>query len=196
MIFLVFGGEPSAHVREHLHAPERDVPGVALALTVGILSLLAFAGGWIQFAPFWTPISDWLAPVAPPLVGATNWDEAISSIVGAAVGAAGILVAGVIDARGRVRVPSARPWRALLEHKFYFDEAYDRIFYRPADAAARLSARFFEDPIVDGSIAAVSEGTREAGREVTEIQTGVLRLYVLFIAVGVALLALLFVVVR
>src|ERR687888_1665036 len=86
MIFLVFGGEPSEHVEGHLHVPQRDVPGAALAVPVAVLAVLATIGGWIQFAGVWTPISDWLGPVAPPLVDASSTQEAISSSVGVVVG--------------------------------------------------------------------------------------------------------------
>ena len=35
-----------------------------------VLAVLAVIGGWIQFADAWTPITDWLEPVAKPLVEA------------------------------------------------------------------------------------------------------------------------------
>ncbi len=45
MVFMVFGGEPSAFVREHFHAPRRDIPGLSMGLTVGVLAVLATIGG-------------------------------------------------------------------------------------------------------------------------------------------------------
>src|SRR5262249_8148238 len=121
MIFIVFEGEPSPFAREHLHTPERDLPSIAMAIPVAVLTVLAAFGGWIQFAPFWTPISNFIAPAAPPLVEATNWDEAIASVLGVALGLAGIGIAWAIYQRRSVRVPAVPPLRALLEHKFYFD---------------------------------------------------------------------------
>src|SRR4029077_959564 len=41
MIFIVFGAEPSAYAREHMHRPERTEPWVWMAWTVAVLSLLA-----------------------------------------------------------------------------------------------------------------------------------------------------------
>src|SRR5205085_9520670 len=41
MFFLVFEGEPSAFVREHFHALKRDVPGISMAATVGVLAVLS-----------------------------------------------------------------------------------------------------------------------------------------------------------
>jgi len=39
MLFVVFGGEPSPYVREHLHAPTRNEPNLWMAWTVGVLAL-------------------------------------------------------------------------------------------------------------------------------------------------------------
>src|SRR5437868_1450007 len=75
LFFVVFGGEPSAFVREHFHALKRDVPGLALAIPVGVLAALSLIGRWIQWAPFWHPIETWLQVVAEPVVSPKNWQE-------------------------------------------------------------------------------------------------------------------------
>ncbi|MDQ3894420.1 MAG: NADH-quinone oxidoreductase subunit L [Actinomycetota bacterium] len=196
MIFIVFGGEPSAFVREHLHTPGRDLVGVAMAVPVAALAVLSTIGGWIQFADVWTPVSNWIDTVAEPLVEASGRQEALSSVLAVALGLAGAGLAWAVYSRRRVPVPAARPWRALLEHKFYFDELYDALFYRPADLVARAWGRLIEQPLIAGSVDEVGEETRDLGARVSHAQTGFLRTYVLAIAGGVALLALLFVVVR
>ncbi len=196
MIFIVFEGEPSAFAREHLHEPQRDLPAVAMAIPVAVLALLATFGGWIQFAPFWTPISNFIKPVAPPLVEATNSYEAIASVVGVLLGLAGIGLAWLVYKRRTVTIPAVRPWRALLEHKFYFDELYGYVFYKPADLVARALGTFVERPLIEGSVDEVGEETTDLGSRVSGLQTGFLRLYVLAIAVGVSLFALLFVIVK
>jgi NADH-quinone oxidoreductase subunit L len=167
-----------------------------MALPVGTLAVLATVGGWIQFAGIWTPISDFIAPVAEPLVEATSWQEALASSLSVALGLAGVGLAWAIYSRRRITLPAARPWRALLEHKFYFDELYDWVFYRPADLIARMSGRLIEQPLIAGSVEEIGEETRDLGARVSQIQTGFLRTYVLAIAAGVSLLALLFVIVR
>src|SRR5207247_4326366 len=68
MLFLVFEGEPSPYAREHFHQPERTAPWLWMGLTVGVLTVGAVVAGWIQFAGIWTPLSDFLRPVAEPLV--------------------------------------------------------------------------------------------------------------------------------
>src|SRR6185437_11190116 len=88
LYFIVFGpGEARA---------EHDGEGPwTMLLPVGVLSLLAIVGGWIQFAPFWTPVTHWLEPAARTLGVAepTNTQEAIASILAVALGLAGIAVA-------------------------------------------------------------------------------------------------------
>jgi NADH-quinone oxidoreductase subunit L len=155
--------------------------------------VLAAFGGWIQFDGIWTPISDWLDPVAPPLVEASGAQEAIASIVAVALGAAGIAVAWWIYGAHRARAP--RPSR-LLEHKFYFDELYNGLFYWPAVGFSRALYSLIEGPLVNGSIATVSEVARWAGGRVRELQTGIVRAYALALAAGVAVLVLVFVAVK
>ena len=74
--------------------------------TVGVLAVLAVIGGWIQFAPFWTPVSDWLAPVAEPLVEPSGMQELLASVLAVGLGLAGMAVAWLTYATGRIKVPA------------------------------------------------------------------------------------------
>jgi len=194
MLFIVFGGEQSAYVREHPpHAAHDRLVDWSMGLTVGVLAVLAAFGGWIQFADVWTPITAWLAPVAEPLVEATGAQEAIASVCAVAVGLAGIGVAWWIYSARRATAP--RSW-AVLEHKFYFDELYNGLFYWPAVAFARILDWTVEGPIVNGSIAGVAGLTRRAGGWFRELQTGLVRMYAFAVAAGLAVLVLVFITVR
>jgi NADH-quinone oxidoreductase subunit L len=195
MLWLVFGGEPSAYAREHFHPLERDVVGRSMAWTVGVLAVLSTVGGWLQFAPVWHPVETWLQTVAEPLVSPANWQEAVSSIVAVALGVAGIGVAWVFyGARPRAvpRIAFAR----VLEHKFYFDEAYDALFYRPATRAAWYLGHYIEQPLIAGSAREIAEETRDLGGFFARLQTGLLRTYALAIASSLAVLAIVFVVIK
>jgi len=196
MLFMVFGGEPSAFVREHFHALKKDVVGISMGTTVGVLAVLATFGGWIQFAPFWTPISNWLAPVAEPLVEASGMQELVSSLAGVAAGATGICIAWLIYSRRSVRVPRYAAVQNVLEHKFYFDELYNAVFYKPGVALAQGLAWLIEAPLVLGSVREIAGGVRKLGSETSRIQTGLVRVYALAIAAGVAVMAIVFVAVR
>ena len=148
MLFMVWGGEPSAFVREHFHALKKDVVGISMGWTVAILAVLATFGGWIQFAPFWTPISKWIEPVAPSLVDASGWQEAVSSLCGVAAGALGIWIAWALYSRRSMEVPRYAAVQNVLEHKFYFDELYDVVFYKPAVALSHGLAWLIEAPLL------------------------------------------------
>lgn len=195
MVFMVFWGEPSAFVREHFHALRSDLVGVSMAVPVGVLTVLAAIGGWLQFADLWTPISVWLDPVAPALVEASGTQEALASVIAVALGLTGALVAWSIYGRGRP-APRFNAAQVLLEHKFYFDELYDLLFYRPAVSLAHALFRWVERPLVFGSISGLASGVRELGLETRRLQTGLVRTYAFAIAASVAVVTLVFVVVR
>jgi NADH-quinone oxidoreductase subunit L len=196
MLFLVFWGEPSAFASEHYHRHHGKEAPHEMLWPVAILTVLSIVGGWIQFAPFWTPISNFLEPSAPPLVDATGTQELVSSIFAVGFGVAGIAVAWAIYASRRVAVPRVPQLQSLLEHKFWFDELYDRLFYKPADWIARVSFRWFERPVILGSATEVALETQEAGRAVGRLQTGLLRAYALAFAFGIAALILVFILVK
>ncbi|HKP17807.1 MAG TPA: NADH-quinone oxidoreductase subunit L [Gaiellaceae bacterium] len=194
MLFVVFGGEPSPYVREHPpHAHGDRVAQWSMYLTVGALTVLAAIGGWLQFAGVWTPVTDWLRPVAEPLIEASGMQEAVASIAAVVLGAAGIGVAWWIYAERRH--PAPQPSR-LLERKFYFDELYNALFYWPAVGLSRALYWVVEGPLVGGSIAGVTGLARWTGLRVRELQTGLVRSYALALTAGLAVLVLVFVAVR
>jgi NADH-quinone oxidoreductase subunit L len=166
--------------------------------TVTILAVLSVIGGWIQFAPLWTPVTDWLRVVAPTLPHAepASWQEAVSSALAFSLGLGGLVAAWLLYSRRRVAVPRFAFAQRLLEHKLYFDEAYDLVFYRPAVAFARLFVRVVEPLAVGGSITGLARGTRDVARGVSEAQTGLLRTYALAIASGLVVLVVVFISVK
>jgi NADH-quinone oxidoreductase subunit L len=196
MVFLVFGGEPSAYAREHFHRPERNEPWLWMGLTVGALAVLAVVGGWIQIAGIWHPLADFLKPSAEPLIEPTGAQDVLASVLAVGLGIAGVALAWAVYSARTVGPIRARPAQTILEHKFYFDELYELVFYRPTVLLTRMVRDNFERPILLGSIDAMATGARRIGNEVTELQTGLVRTYALSIAGGVTVLALVFVWVR
>jgi NADH-quinone oxidoreductase subunit L len=194
MLFIVFGGEQSGYVREHPpHAHGDRVAQWSMGLTVGALAVLAAVGGWIQFADRWHAVSTFLDPVARPLVEASGRQEAVASVLAVVLGAAGIAVAWWIYSARRAQAPKSS---RLLEHKFYFDELYSGLFYWPAVALSRVLSFVVEGPLVGGSIAGVTGLARWTGGRVRELQTGLVRTYAFALAAGLAVLVLVFVVVK
>src|SRR3954447_4155741 len=221
LFFLVFPGEPSPFVEEHLmrgshaagvegahgeddasrphghdtheHAGEGPFSMTAPVLVLAVLSVV---GGWIQFAPVWHPVSDWLEPVAPSLTDPSNAQETVASVFALLLGLVGIGVAWMVYRSRRWRVPRWALGQRVLERKFYFDEAYDFAFYRPAVLLARGLQRYFERPVVQGSIGEVAGGMREAGLWTRRLQTGLVRTYALAIAASLVVIMVVFVAVR
>jgi NADH-quinone oxidoreductase subunit L len=193
MIFLVFGGEQSPFVREHFHPHGGKEGPPTMIVPVAVLALLAVVGGFVQFAPAWHPLTDWLEGPARTTAEATNRAEAIASIAAVAVGLAGIAVAWAIYLAKKRTAP--RSW-ALLENLFYFDRAYDAVFYRPSVALATFLRRRVEEPVVLASGDFVGDTTVQVGRDSTAIQTGLLRMYILAVALGVSVLVVVFLAVR
>jgi NADH-quinone oxidoreductase subunit L len=221
LFFLVFPGEPSPFVREHLmrethavgmegahgeddasrphghdvHAHRGEGPS-SMTAPVLVLAVLSVIGGWIQFAPLWHPVGDWLEPVARPLAEPSNTQEAIASLLAFLLGLAGIGVAALLYARRRIAVPRLAFGQRLLERKFYFDELYDYAFFRPAVGFSRLFRRGVEEPIVQGSAGGVAASFRDLGLVTRRVQTGLVRTYALAIAASLAVLTIVFVAVR
>jgi NADH-quinone oxidoreductase subunit L len=196
MLYLVFHGDQSAYSREHYHAHDEREGALTMLVPVAALGVLSVIGGWIQFAPFWTPVSDFLDPVAEPLVEPTGAMEAVASICAVALGLAGIAAAWSIYIARRWATPQWTAVRRALEEKLYWDRLYDRIFYAPADWVARASMRWFERPVIAGSATGIGVGARESGELASEVQTGYLRAYALALAAGLAVLVLVFISVR
>jgi NADH-quinone oxidoreductase subunit L len=196
LLFLVFWGEPSAFVREHFHALRRDVVGLSMASTVGVLAVLSAIGGWIQFSPWWHPVETWLSTVAEPLVSPKSWQEWLSIVLSLLLGLSGIAVAWLMYGVRTVAVPRLAFAQRTLEHKFYFDELYDALFYAPAVFLARLLRRGVEEPLIADSGRDIGDDTRDLGGIVARTQTGLLRTYALAIASSVAVLAIVFVAVK
>jgi NADH-quinone oxidoreductase subunit L len=198
LYFIVFPGEPSAFVREHHHSHHGKEGPWTMTVPVAILAVLAVIGGWLQFAPFWTPLTTWLEPVARTLHSAEphRWMELVSSVLAVLLGLAGMGVAWLLYGVRTRTVPVVPSLQRLLEHKFFFDELYDALFYRPTAALATWVRRGFEEPVILAAGPELGEETQLVGRGVRLLQTGLLRTYALALAGGLAVLAVVFLSVR
>jgi NADH-quinone oxidoreductase subunit L len=206
LVFRVFGGEPTEFVRKTFDPHHGEGPLVML-VPVGVLAALATVGGFLeaQWGSYgWHAVTTWLSPgVVPstgniqlfglPTVEATTAQEIVTSVLAVGLGLAGIAVAWWFYSARRQPAPEAWP---ELERKFYFDEAYDLLFYKPAVVMAKLLYALVEGPLVGGSIQALTGAVQRLGTEARSLQTGLVRTYVLAIAASLAVLAIVFVAVR
>ncbi len=112
-----------------------------------------------------------------------------------ALGIVGLLLARRAFLRGGQLVTQPGAWR-VFEHKFYFDELYDALFYRPAAALANALRRNVEEPVIERSLNEIGSGTVLASGGLARFQTGLLRTYALAITFAVCVLIVVFVAVR
>ena len=76
------------------------------------------------------------------------------------------------------------PLHTLVEHKYYVDELYDRVFVRPGFALARFINAIIEPRVIDGLVNGVASFFVVEAREFRLIQTGRVRSYGLVMLVG------------
>jgi NADH-quinone oxidoreductase subunit L len=181
---------------EH-HIAERDRPMWLAMAALGVLSLI---GGVVQIPGVTNVLEKFLSgsfedsrfqDVVPSAAAA--W---LGLAVGAATALAGIslayymyVVAPGTTARLQERF---RALHAFLARKWYFDELYDAVLYRPLLAVGAFSNAVFERFVVQGIVAGTVEVVRGAGVVVRGAQSGFLRSYALLLVGGFAGLGLYF----
>jgi NADH-quinone oxidoreductase subunit L len=198
LLFIVFFGEPSPYAREHLHKERFEGP-LSMMWPVAVLTVLSIVGGFLQVPGGWALVDTWLEPVVESVAEASGALAVFSIAASLTAAVGGISLAYLLyrkpgdrPAKVRSRLPGAT---RALEHKFYFDEAYDLAFYRPASALASWLLGRIEGPVVLRSLGGLGTGVRDVSDRVAAAQTGRVRAYVLSLAVGLAVLAIVFLVV-
>jgi NADH-quinone oxidoreductase subunit L len=181
---------------EH-HIAERARPMWWAMAVLGVLSLV---GGWVQIPGVTDVVESFLEPTfeASAFADQVPSDAAayLGLLVGAVMAAAGIglayylyVVAPGTTARIRAR---ARAAYAFLLNKWYFDELYDAVAYRPVIALGRFANSVFERVVVQGIVAGTVGAVRGAGVLVRGAQSGFVRAYALLLVGGFAALGLYF----
>ncbi len=195
LLFIVFFGEISPYAREHLHKERFEGP-LSMMWPVAVLSVLSVIGGFLQVPGLWSAVDTWLEPVVESVEEASGALAAFSILASLAAALGGIAVAWAC-----YRKPGERPATVrgrfpgvvrTLEHKLYFDEAYDLVFYKPASGLAAWLLRRVEEPVVLRSLGGIGTGVRDVSDRVSAVQSGRVRAYVLALAVGLAVLAIVF----
>jgi NADH-quinone oxidoreductase subunit L len=184
---------------EH-HIAERSRPMWLAMAALGVLSLI---GGVLQVPGVTDAIESFLAPTFEdsryhdlvPSTG-TAW---LGLLVGALMAVSGIGLAYILY----VRAPGTtsrlierfRPVHAFLVNKWYFDELYDALFYRPVVGIGRFANAVFERVVVQGLVNVTVDLVRGASAIVRGVQSGFVRAYALLVALGFASLGLYFLIV-
>jgi NADH-quinone oxidoreductase subunit L len=181
---------------EH-HIAEREMP---MRIAMSILAFGALFAGFLQIPGVDNVVENFLDPT---FAGSRFADEIPSNgaawlglLVGAIISLGGIAIAyWMYIARPGVSAELIRRFRRLhdlFEHKWYFDEAIDALFVRPALAVGRWSNAIFERYVVQGLVVAAVDVVRGAGAGVRGAQSGYVRSYALLLVTGFAGLGLYF----
>jgi NADH-quinone oxidoreductase subunit L len=199
LVFIVFTGEPSPFVREHLHRERFEGP-LAMFWPVLLLGVLSLVGGFLQFPGAWHAVDHWIEPVAESIEeagGSTAWFSGVATLLLSLVGIvlAWRLYRGPAYGAERLRRRYALAARAF-ERKFWWDEAYDLAFYEPASRTASGLLRFLERPFFLGSLRGVGTAIGDLAGRVAAVQSGLVRSYALALAAGLAVMTVVFIAVR
>jgi NADH-quinone oxidoreductase subunit L len=179
---------------EH-HIAERE-PTMKIAMVS--LAVLAIIGAIPQIPDVTDAIHTFLEPSfadsalfeeLEPSAGLT-W---IGLAIGATIALTGIFVAYTLWVRNPER-PAVIRRRAgflyrLFVNKWYFDEAIDLVFVRPAAWVGRFANTTFERVVVDGALVGGASGAvRVASAAVRRVQSGYLRYYAALLLMGLTTL--------
>jgi NADH-quinone oxidoreductase subunit L len=189
MIFLVFHGEPrDKEAFDHAHEPPAvmTIPLVILAVGAafaGVLNLPAIFGGSLN-------VSHWLAPsLVDHHPHVSVWVEimAIASSVG--VVAIGLYIAYKKFGQG-AEEPVFTGFAKVGYNKFYVDEIYNAIFVRPYKGFGSVITRFLEPNVTDSHVKFSSWLYRKAGTAFKALQVGYVRVYAIYMVIGLSLMSL------
>ncbi len=180
----------------HSHGVHES-PWIMLAPLV-VLAILSVVGGWVGVPEALggrDAIGRFLAPVlssgAVEAVEGSHGTEIGLALVSILVALAGLSVAYFLYIRkpGTSTALAARfkPVYTLLENKFYVDEVYSAVIVTPLMVVSRLLlAGLIDKGVVSGAPAITSAGVRGLGGLTRKMQSGNIRSYAGWLALGAA----------
>lgn len=194
--FMAFHGanrmEAEGH---HLHLHR---PGLSMAVPVMILTVLAAAGGYLQFLGgshsldhFLEPVFDRYAHPVPMMAGAAELQETLM-VLSVTLGLLGIGTALLMyvtrpQLAGEIGSWYPRLYRLLLD-KYRVDELYGAVLLRPAKRLADFLSDDVDPAITDGSVRGVAKMVVSSSSGLRRVQTGFVRDYALAVLAGAVLI--------
>jgi NADH-quinone oxidoreductase subunit L len=184
---------------EH-HIAERDMP---MRVAMAILGFLALVGGLIQIPGVDSAVENFLdgsfADSRFAGTGPSTGQAWGGLAIGSLISIAGIALAYYcyVARPGTTAVLIERfgPIHRFLKNKWYFDEAYDALLYRPIVRTGRFANDVFERVVVQGIVSGTVGAVRGVGVLVRGAQSGFVRAYALLLVGGFAALGLYFLIV-
>jgi NADH-quinone oxidoreductase subunit L len=191
---LVFYGPRSEFAQQNLHKGHGEAPWTMFwpvaALGAGTI-LSGFIGAGFGIAH---QFPDFLAEAAPTIEPTVGEDALTTAIAWGLGGLGALFVWRLYERPERVAALRQRfgPLAGYAEAKFYWDELYEKIAYRPVVWTATALDWFVERWIVGGSMFVARVSVDAVARVVVTAQSGVVRQYATVLAAGAAVLALYF----
>jgi NADH-quinone oxidoreductase subunit L len=205
LMIYTFHGPNRTGEQESKHL--RDAPAV-MTLPLVVLGALSAFGGLLN-VPAWLPqivpvdlLGRWLDPVTGPATlrltrgVSTESDPHLAALL--AIVAAVVAVVGIVTAIVRLNPSALRPARepqpiegpieSLLEHKYYVDELYDRLFIGPLMIFARDVLWRGVEGMIDGLVNVGGRAWGWIGAAGSALQNGEVSTYAWAFVVGVILL--------
>jgi NADH-quinone oxidoreductase subunit L len=190
------GSAPAAPAAPAVDPTPRESPP-SMTIPLIVLAVLSLVGGWIGIseALSFGTVPNWferfLHPVIATIVANPSQTVAVAEPASHALelGFAGFTVVAVLIAlwlayRAYQRNPLWKPPEVLV-NKYWVDEVYDRLFVQPIKATStKFLWQVFDVWIVDGAVNGVAALVRLVGRGLRQIQTGLVRSYVVMIFLG------------
>jgi NADH-quinone oxidoreductase subunit L len=182
---------------EEHHIAERDWP---MWLAMSVLGFLSIFGGVVEIPGLDNVVENFLA-------GSFLDSKLYENLPTVAADWGGLALGGLISIVGisiayfaYVRRPGTTaalirrfgPLYKLFVNKWYFDELYDAVIYRPLLAVGRFCNDVVERVVVQGIVAAAVDVVRGVGVVVRGAQSGFVRAYALLLIGGFAALGLYF----
>ncbi len=184
--YLTFLGK--TRLEEKIIKVVEEAPSIMTG-PVTALAVLSIIGGFLGYAfGAMPPLESFLHKVGIGLPGnqpSGNFVftlETLASTVGALLA---IALAYTIYSKYAQRLGAPLQ---VLKKAFYIDQIYDLLFVNPLKFVASLITRFIEPKMIEGSILATAHGTQKTARWLQQMQSGQIRSYVAWMAIGMALL--------
>jgi NADH-quinone oxidoreductase subunit L len=185
------------HQEAHPHGVHES-PGIMLIPLV-LLAILSFVGGWVgvpealgghnEFEHFLAPVFS-VSAAAETEVAASHGLELGLAAVSVATAVLGFLIAlyfyWLKPGTAAAFAEKVKPLYGLVAHKFYVDEIYQAVFVTALLGFTRFFLKGFDLVVVDGSGWLASVIAVDMGEAVRRVQSGNIRSYAGWLALGAA----------
>jgi NADH-quinone oxidoreductase subunit L len=201
LIFLTFFG-PTRYDEHHVHVHESPR---SMTVPLIVLAILSVCGGWMaapalfgganHFQQFLAPVlSSGAEPAAAAAETSGGGGELLQALLGAPViaGLLGFLLAWWLyikspEAPKKLAESLSAPYK-LLSGKYFIDELYLAAIVRPLVwLSDKVLWHVVDERAIDGTVNGVAFVSRETGDRLRRVNTGNIRSYATWIALGVVI---------